>query len=126
MTLRLRLLLLVVGFVAAGVLICDLVTYNSLRSFLTTRVDQQLDVAAFPVGRALLSTSGLGPQVPAAPPSTHGYAASRGSGRSLPTGAFRNGGGFFGQSRTAARDVLVPPGTYGLLRSCLLYTSRCV
>jgi two-component system OmpR family sensor kinase len=117
MSLRLRLLLLVVGFVAAGVLICDLVTYNSLRSFLTTRVDQQLDVAAFPVGRALLSTSGLGPQVPAAPPSTRGYAASRGSGRSLPTGAFRNGGGFFEQSRPAARDVLVPPGTYGLLRS---------
>jgi len=71
-TLRLRLLLLVVGFVAAGLLITDVVTYHSLRSFLTTRVDQQLDVAAFPVGRALLSSSGLGPQVPAAPPTAPG------------------------------------------------------
>jgi two-component system OmpR family sensor kinase len=114
-TLRLRLLLLMVGLVAAGLLICDVVTYNSLRSFLTTRVDQQLEVAAFPVGRALLSTSGLGPQVPAAPPAAHRFTTSRGSGRS-PTGAFRNGGGFFGQSRSAAGDVLVPPGTYGLLR----------
>ena len=67
MTLRLRLLLLLVGIVAAGLLISDVVTYNALRSFLITRVDQQLDGAAFPVGRALLSTSGLGPQVPAAP-----------------------------------------------------------
>ena len=67
-TLRLRLLLLLVGIVAAGLVISDVVTYNALRSFLTTRVDQQLEVAAFPVGRALLSSSGLGPPVPAAPP----------------------------------------------------------
>ena len=43
MTLRLRLLLLLVGLVATGLLVSDLVTYTSIRSFLTTRVDQQLD-----------------------------------------------------------------------------------
>ena len=42
MTLRLRLLLLLVGIVAAGLVISDVATYNALRSFLTTRVDQQL------------------------------------------------------------------------------------
>ena len=45
MTLRLRLLLLLVGIVATGLLVSDLVTYTSIRSFLTTRVDQQLQVA---------------------------------------------------------------------------------
>ena len=134
MTLRLRLLLLLVGIVAAGLIISDVVTYNALRSFLTTRVDQQLQVAAFPVGRALLSSSGLGPQVPAAPPdvpvgpgtSSTGptpTATTQAGGSPTPTnpfaspGTFRNGGGLFGRGRAADRGVLVPPGTYGQLRS---------
>jgi len=115
MTLRLRLLLLLVGTVAVGLLVSDLVTYNVLRSFLTDRVDQQLEVAAFPVGRALLSTSGLGPSVPAAPPlrSRTGSALHRSA---FPSRAFRNGGGLLGPSSDAGRDLLVPPGTYGALR----------
>ena len=139
MTLRLRLLLLLVGIVAAGLIISDVVTYNALRSFLTTRVDQQLEVAAFPVGRALLSESGLGPEVPAAPPTgaVHGGttptstptdgtgSASTGADSTLPRHSgpftvprsFRNGGGFLGPGRGADRGVLVPPGTYGQLRS---------
>src|ERR1035437_1237856 len=60
MTLRLRLLLLLVAIVAAGLVISDVVTYTSLRSFLVTQVDNQLRVATFPVGRALLPTSGSG------------------------------------------------------------------
>jgi two-component system, OmpR family, sensor kinase len=133
-TLRLRLLLLLVGIVAAGLIISDVVTYNALRAFLTTRVDQQLQVAAFPVGRALLSSSGLGPQVPAAPPdvpvgpgtSSTGptpTATTKAGGSPTPTnpfaspGTFRNGGGLFGRGRAADRGVLVPPGTYGQLRS---------
>ncbi len=118
MTLRLRLLLLSVGIVAAGLVISDVVTYHALRSFLTTRVDQQLDVAAFPVGRALLSSSGLGPQVPLAPPTAGGLTPGAGRGtHPLPRGRFRNGGGLFGSPRTSDRGVLVPPGTYGVLRS---------
>ncbi len=114
MTLRLRLLLLLVGIVAAGLVISDVVTYNALRSFLTTRVDQQLEAAAFPVGRALLSSSGLGPQVPAAPPT---FPVPQGSNPFKPPGAFRNGGGLLSPGRRDVRGVLIPPGTYGQLRN---------
>ena len=114
MTLRLRLLLLLVGIVAAGLVISDVVTYNALRSFLTTRVDQQLEVAAFPVGRALLSSSGLGPRVPDAPPA---LTIPGGSRPFSSPGSFRNGGGLLTPGRGSDRGVLVPPGTYGQLRS---------
>ncbi len=117
MTLRLRLLLLLVGFVAAGLIISDVVTYNALRSFLTTRVDQQLDVAAFPVGRALLSSSGLGPQVPLAPAPSAGPTRPRRTDPFSSGGDFRNGGGLHGPTRGSDRGVLVPPGTYGQLRN---------
>ena len=113
MTLRLRLLLLLVGIVAAGLVISDVVTYNALRSFLTTRVDQQLEVAAFPVGRALLSSSGLGPRVQDAPPAL----TPGGSRPFTPPGSFRNGGGLLAPGRGSDRGVLVPPGTYGQLRN---------
>jgi two-component system, OmpR family, sensor kinase len=125
MTLRLRLILSVVAIVAAGLVISDVVTYNALRSFLITRVDQQLQAASFPVSGALLSSSGLGPKLPGAPPpnaaSSHSSTGTRAprfggfarSGRH--TGdIFRNGGG---QSFTSGRNVLVPPGTYGQIRN---------
>jgi two-component system, OmpR family, sensor kinase len=115
-TLRLRLLLLGVGIVAAGLVISDVVTYNALQSFLTTRVDQQLEAAAFPVGRALFSTSGLGPRVATAPPQSSNFTHRNRSARSHPATRFRNGGGFLSESRASAR-VLVPPGTYAILRS---------
>ena len=54
MTLRLRLILVLVGIVAAGLLTADIVTYNSLGSFLSTRVQQQLQAATNPVGDALV------------------------------------------------------------------------
>lgn len=53
MTLRLRLLLALVGLVAAGLLVADVVTYTSLRSYLFSQVDQQLQTAATPVARVL-------------------------------------------------------------------------
>jgi two-component system, OmpR family, sensor kinase len=114
-TLRVRLLLLVVCTVAAGLVISDVVTYNALRSFLVTRVDQQLEVAAYPVGRALLSSSGLGPEVPAT--ASGDSAAARDRARSSRDSGlvFRNGGGLFAGS--GDRGVLVPPGTYGQLRN---------
>jgi len=142
-TLRLRLLLLMVGIVTFGLIISDVVTYNALRSFLTTRVDQQLEAAAFPVGRALLSSSGLGRQVPAAPPPTSatgsaagvtaggstvstfpggsaarlGAGGTRGAAAGPFGGTFRNGGGLFGSAPGSQRGLLVTPGTYGQLRS---------
>src|SRR6202034_4501669 len=96
--------------VAAGLMISDVVTYHALQSFLTTRVDQQLEAAAFPVGRALLSSSGLGPQVPAAPRT---FTVPHGTNRTSNPGSFRNGGGLLSPRGGNARGVLIPPGTYG-------------
>ncbi len=47
-SLRLRLLLALVGLVAVGLLVADAVTYFSLQSFLIARVDQQLAAAQAP------------------------------------------------------------------------------
>ena len=49
MTLRLRLLLVLVGIVAAGLLVSDIVTYSQLQSFLVKRLNQQLQAAPDPV-----------------------------------------------------------------------------
>ena len=75
MSLRLRLLLALVGLVAAGLLIADAVTYYSLRSFLVDRVDQQLLQARAPVSFELTSGGGPGGGGPGAaslPPGTYG------------------------------------------------------
>ncbi|HEY5251359.1 MAG TPA: HAMP domain-containing sensor histidine kinase [Acidimicrobiales bacterium] len=53
MTLRLRLLLVLVGIVAGGLIVSDVVTYTSLKSFLGTRLNQQLRAARGPVAQAL-------------------------------------------------------------------------
>jgi two-component system OmpR family sensor kinase len=53
LTLRLRLLLALLGLVTVGLLVAGAATYVSLRSFLLTRVDQQLVEAQAPVGIAL-------------------------------------------------------------------------
>ena len=50
MTLRLRLLIVLVGLVAAGLLAADVATYASLRSYLFSQVDSQLQADAAPVG----------------------------------------------------------------------------
>ena len=57
MTLRLRLLLVLVGIVAAGLVIADVVTYTSLRSYLYSQVDQQVRAAAQPMARELFQCS---------------------------------------------------------------------
>ena len=114
MTLRLRLLLLLVAIVAAGLVISDVVTYTSLRSFLTARVDQQLQLATFPVERALLLSSGSETQpflgVTPSPSSSTPTTA--------PTlrGLFPGTSGIGGAPRGTNRGVLVPPGTFGELR----------
>ena len=64
MTLRLRLLLVLVGIVAAGLLVADVVTYNQLGSFLYGRTDQQLassaPTAQTALGRCLAFGTGAG------------------------------------------------------------------
>ena len=54
MSLRGRLVAGVLVLVAAGLGVASVATYAALRSFLTTRVDQQLVAAVAPVGRELL------------------------------------------------------------------------
>jgi len=52
-TLRTRLLLVLVGLVAAGLVVADVVTYTELRSFLVQRIDPQLEAAYLPASREL-------------------------------------------------------------------------
>ncbi len=83
MTLRVRLLVLLVAIVAIGLVVTDVVTYASLRSFLTARVDQQLEVAAFPAERQLLVAAGLAPAPTPRQPAGRRPVAPAPSGRGL-------------------------------------------
>ena len=64
MTLRSRLLLALVGFVALGLVLSDVITYSQLRSFLVARIDPQLEVASYSMAMALDAQNGLGPPLP--------------------------------------------------------------
>ena len=100
MSLRARLILALVGLVAAGLLVAGAVTYVGLQSFLVKRVDQQLVAARVPIARAL-SQSGQGfpGSAPAAPPGetamfppgTYGEVVDS-SGRTVIEQAFTYGG----------------------------------
>jgi two-component system OmpR family sensor kinase len=61
MTLRARILLVLVGVVAAGLVIVDVVTYTSLRSFLISRTQPQLEAAAGRASFTLLESNGYQP-----------------------------------------------------------------
>jgi two-component system, OmpR family, sensor kinase len=63
-SLRLRLLLALIGLVAAGLVLAGSVTYFSLHSFLFTRVDQQVHDARAPVVIALQDQLGSGSGLP--------------------------------------------------------------
>jgi len=78
-SLRTRLLVALLGLVAAGLLVAGVATYSSLRAFLLERVDQQLREARGPVALTLASSQipGLpdqtgGPGRPNLPPGTYG------------------------------------------------------
>jgi two-component system, OmpR family, sensor kinase len=64
MSLRLRLLVALVGIVLVGLIVSDVVTYSSLRSFLIQRVDQQLAAAQGAVGHCMGSGPGNLPDGP--------------------------------------------------------------
>jgi len=98
MSLRTRLLLALLGVVAAGMLVAGAVTYTSLRSFLMERVDQQLRDARVPVTMALSSGTNSsqlpfspgGPDQSNLPPGTYGQLRD-GSGSILNTISFTYG-----------------------------------
>ena len=58
MTLRLRLLLVLVGIVAGGLVVADVATYTSLRSYLFSQVDEQLQSDVDPVTAAAVCGEG--------------------------------------------------------------------
>jgi two-component system, OmpR family, sensor kinase len=89
-SLRTRLLLALLGLVAAGLLVAGAVTYASLRSFLLERIDQQLREARGPVALRLSSGSTL-PDVP--------DGGGPGGGLNLPPGTY-------GQLRDTQGNVL--------------------
>jgi two-component system OmpR family sensor kinase len=101
MTLRTRLLLVLIGVVAAGLIISDAVTYTQLRSFLFARLDPQLEVASFTMARALEATNGIGPALPFAPDAS---APGNHAGSSGPGGA----GGSTGTRPTFAPLPSIP------------------
>ncbi|MGH9016856.1 MAG: sensor histidine kinase, partial [Acidimicrobiales bacterium] len=91
MTLRFRLLIVLVGIVAVGLVVSDVVTYTSLKSFLATRLNQQLQSARGPVAHALETC--YESQSPFAVPGTDAHC-----------------------SLDLSQAAQVPSGTYGELR----------
>jgi two-component system OmpR family sensor kinase len=59
-TLRLRLLVVLVGMAAVGLLAADIATYASLRSYLFSQVDAQLQNDAVPIGQRVANAAVLG------------------------------------------------------------------
>jgi two-component system OmpR family sensor kinase len=88
MTLRLRLLLVLVGVVAAGLLVADVVIYNQLGSFLYSRTEQQLASSAQAVYNGLNRCTAVVP----GPGGGNPYGCDRyfqlGPGSTLPAGTY--------------------------------------
>ena len=87
MSLRTRLLLALLGLVAAGMVVAGIATWTSLRGFLLERVDGQLRAARAPVVTLVLAGGLSGSQLPFGPGGAGGDAGN------------------------------LPPGTFGQLRS---------
>jgi two-component system OmpR family sensor kinase len=119
--LRTRLLLVLVGVVAVGLVVSDVVVYAQLRSFLYSRVDSELQAASYTVSGILLHQhpssfpahrprEGRPPSstVPSTQPTTTATTPSL----TFPTGSFP----FTGPHRAGrSRDGQFPEGTIGEL-----------
>src|SRR6202012_1888243 len=90
LSLRARLLVLLVALAAAGLAVADLPSYRALHNYLYDRVDQQLEAAVFPISIELAHEAGQ------------------------PSPGIGPGPGQGGGPGPASQ---LPPGTYGLLRS---------
>ncbi|MGI8608745.1 MAG: sensor histidine kinase [Candidatus Dormibacteria bacterium] len=96
MSLRGRVLLALLGVVAAGLLVADVATYQALRSFLVTRVDAQVESLQRPAIDRLGGTDHHGP--PSSNTSSSYYTELRDSGNAVLV-AVNNGP--FGQKATS-------------------------
>ncbi|HXQ19645.1 MAG TPA: ATP-binding protein [Acidimicrobiales bacterium] len=119
MALRTRLLLTLIAVVAFGLIVSDVATYTSLRSFLVGRTDPQLELASYPVSRQVLLSAGLihlaQPRATATSPTATGTGVS-------PTGGFSVPRHFTGVPKALRpftfdghRSGLEPAGTVGEL-----------
>jgi two-component system OmpR family sensor kinase len=90
LSLRARLLVLLVGLALVGLAAADFASYRALHSYLYDRVDQQLEAAVFPISIELAHEAGQ------------------------PSPGIGPGPGSGGGPGPASQ---LPPGTYGLLRS---------
>jgi two-component system OmpR family sensor kinase len=102
-------LLVLVGVVAAGLVISNVVVYTQLRSFLVSRLDPELASAAYPVSRALVCSDGLAlpSGVPTGAPDSGRICAAR----VVPNRTFSNGAG--PPKAGAVRTSTFPTGTVG-------------
>jgi two-component system OmpR family sensor kinase len=112
MSLRLRLLLTLLALAAVGLIVVDAVSYGSLRSHLSERVDQQVASARGPVTVALLAR----PQAKGARQrlQARGFEGREPAPRGVP-GNFEPPGLPAGPGPPEA--IQLPPGTYGVLRN---------
>ena len=101
MTLRFRLLLVLVGVMAIGLVVSDVVVYSQLRFYLLAQVDPQLRAASHEVERAVLARDGLSRRVPA----RTGLGGSESATPGVPPATTRKG----------TRGGLIPSGTVGEL-----------
>ncbi len=101
-TLRFRLLLVLVAVVAAGLVVSDVATYTALRSFLTNQVDQQLVPDAVSMQHVLerCLRTGILPCQPALGTDNGASGARGGAGQFLQPGTF-------GELRDASGTVLI-------------------
>ena len=100
MSLRGRVLLALLGVVAAGLLIADVATYQSLHSFLVQRVDAQVESLQRPAIDSLGGTDHHGP--PQQPTSSSYYTELRDAGNAVLAAANT---GPFGQKATSAPSL---------------------
>lgn len=98
MSLRLRLLLGLIAISAVGLAVFGIVSYRSLESYLTDRVDRQVESAVGPVSRSLIDDM-TGNQSPFGP-------SNGGSGLAIPPGDLG-----------PQQEPDLPPGTYGQIRN---------
>jgi two-component system, OmpR family, sensor kinase len=98
-TLRTRLVVLLVALAAIGLAVLDVVSYRALDSYLLDRVDQQVEAAVGPLTFTLAKEAETGVGLPPAGGAGGGGPDGGGPGSQLPPGTY-------GQLRTAAGEVI--------------------
>jgi two-component system OmpR family sensor kinase len=117
LSLRLRLLVLLVVLATVGLAVADVVSYRALHNYLYDRVDQQLESAVVPLSFQLARQAGLDEPplklrngAGTTPPTEAGAGATPENGTGLEPG-------FGGPGGPAPDSQHLPPGTFGQLRA---------